>query len=47
MAPEVMIPLVLTTAPVAIVLITLLYRYQRTKIRYQALIQLAEKGVDL
>lgn len=41
------IPLVLTGAPVIIVLIVLRYRFLQTRARYQALMQLADKGVDL
>ncbi len=41
------IPLIVMTAPVLIVLIFLRYRYQQTQARYQALLQLADKGVEL
>ena len=41
------IPLVVMTAPVLIVLILLRYRHQQTQARYRALLQLADKGVDL
>ncbi|HEX4534706.1 MAG TPA: DUF6249 domain-containing protein [Rhizomicrobium sp.] len=44
---EIFIPLVLTGAPVLIVLIAMRYRYQQTQARYTALLQLAEKGVEL
>jgi len=41
------IPFIVMLAPVLIVLITLRYRYQQTQARYQMLLQLADKGVDL
>jgi Domain of unknown function (DUF6249) len=41
------IPLVVTMAPVLIVLIMLRYRYRQTQARYQTLLQLADKGVEL
>jgi hypothetical protein len=41
------IPLVVMMAPVLIVLIMLRYRYQQTQARYQTLLQLADKGVEL
>lgn len=41
------IPLVVMAAPVLIVLILLRYRYHQTQARYQTLLQLADKGVDL
>ncbi len=44
---EFMIPLIVMLAPVSIVLIVLRYRYLQTKARYQALMQLADKGVEL
>ncbi len=47
MTPEIFIPLVLTMAPVAIVLIVLRYRYVQTQARYRMLVQLAEKNVTL
>jgi hypothetical protein len=47
MSPEFFIPLVLTLAPVLVVLIALRYRYRQTQARYQTLLQLADKGVDL
>jgi hypothetical protein len=42
-----LIPLVVMMAPVLIVLIMLRYRYRQTQARYQMLLQLADKGVDL
>lgn len=42
-----LIPLVVMTAPVLITLIFLRYRYQQTQARYQTILQLAEKGVEL
>ncbi|MDN5924467.1 MAG: DUF6249 domain-containing protein [Xanthomonadales bacterium] len=47
MTPDIFIPFVLMLAPVLIVLIVLRYRQQQTKTRYEALVQLAEKGVQL
>ena len=47
MRPELFIPFVLTLAPVLVVLIALRYRYRQTQARYQTLLQLADKGVDL
>lgn len=44
---EFMIPFVLMLGPVLIVLIVLRYRQQQTRTRYEALLQLADKGVDL
>lgn len=44
---EIFIPLVLTGAPVLIVLIAMRYRYQQTQARYRMLLQLTEKGVEL
>ena len=41
------IPFVVMGAPVIIVLIVLRYRYLQTQARYQALMQLADKGVEL
>lgn len=41
------IPLVVMAAPVLIVLTVLRYRYRQTQARYQALMQLADKGVAL
>ncbi|HEY4147239.1 DUF6249 domain-containing protein [Pinirhizobacter sp.] len=41
------IPFVVMSAPVLIVLIVLRYRYLQSKARYHALMQLADKGVDL
>lgn len=40
------IPFVTMAAPVLIVLIVLRYRQQQTQARYQALLQLADKGVE-
>ncbi len=42
-----LIPLVVMMTPVLVVLILLRYRYQQTQARYQLLLQLAEKGVEL
>lgn len=42
-----LIPLVVMAAPVLIVLTVLRYRYRQTQARYQALMQLADKGVEL
>ena len=47
MRPEYFIPFVLTLAPVLIALIVLRYRYRQTQARYQTLLQLADKGVEL
>ena len=47
MEPFFVIPLVVMLAPVLIVLILLRYRYQQTQARYQTMLQLADKGVDL
>ena len=47
MEPFLIIPFVVMLAPVLIVLIMLRYRYQQTQARYQLLLQLAEKGVEL
>jgi hypothetical protein len=47
MAPEFFIPLAVLSAPVLIVLIALRYRYLQTQMRFRALIDLAEKGVEL
>lgn len=47
MTPEIFIPFVLMLAPVLIVLIVLRYRQQQAKIRYDALVQLADKGIEL
>jgi len=44
---ELFIPCVVMLAPVLIVLITFRYRYEQTRARYQLLLQLADKGVDL
>ena len=42
-----LIPLIVMAAPVLIVLTVLRYRYRQTQARYQALLQLADKGADL
>jgi hypothetical protein len=42
-----LIPLVVMAAPVLIVLMVLRYRHQQTQARYHALLQLADKGVEL
>lgn len=47
MTPEIFIPFVLMLAPVLIVLIVLRYRQQQTQTRYKALVELADKGVEL
>ncbi len=47
MRPEFFIPFVLTLAPVLVALIALRYRYRQTQARYQTLLQLADKGVEL
>ena len=44
---ELLMPLIMLSAPVLIVLIVLRYRYQQTQARYRTLLQLAEKGVEL
>ncbi len=44
---NILIPVVVMMAPVLIVLILLRYRYQQTQARYQTLLQLADKGVEL
>jgi hypothetical protein len=41
------IPLIVLSAPVLIVLITLGYRDRQTQARYRTLLQLADKGVEL
>lgn len=41
------IPLILMSAPVLIILIVLRYGYRRTQARYNVLLQLADKGVEL
>ena len=43
----ILIPIVVMMAPVLIVLILLRYRYQQTQARYQTMLQLADKGVEL
>lgn len=47
MEPNLFIPFVVMLAPVLIVLIVLRYRQQQTRTRYDALVQLADKGVEL
>ncbi|MEO8670565.1 MAG: DUF6249 domain-containing protein [Tahibacter sp.] len=42
-----LIPLVVMAAPVLIVLMVLRYRHQQTQARYQTLLQLADKNVEL
>ncbi len=42
-----LIPLIMMMAPVLVVLILLRYRYQQTQARYQTMLQLADKGVEL
>jgi len=42
-----LIPLVVMSAPVLIILIVLRYNYRRTQARYNTLLQLADKGVEL
>lgn len=42
-----LIPFFILTPPVLIVVGVLYYRYRRTQARYQLLLQLAEKGVEL
>ena len=42
-----LIPLIVMMAPVLIVLILLRYRYRQTQARYQTMLQLADKGVEL
>ena len=41
------IPLIVLSAPVLIVLLTLRYRDRQTQARYRTLLQLADKGVEL
>lgn len=41
------IPFIVMSMPVFVVLILMHYRSQQTRARYQALIQLADKGVEL
>ncbi len=43
----ILIPLVVMMAPVLIVVILLRYRYRQTQARYQTMLQLADKGVEL
>lgn len=47
MEPSIFIPFVLMLGPTLIVLIFLRYRYLQTQARYNTLLQLAEKGVEL
>jgi len=47
MTPELFIPFAVLSAPILIVLIALRYRYLQTQMRFRALIDLAEKGVEL
>lgn len=47
MDPAIFIPFVFLLAPTLIVLIFLRYRYLQTQARYNTLLQLAEKGVEL
>ena len=42
-----LIPVVVMAAPILIVLMVMRYRYQQTQARYHALLQLADKGVEL
>jgi hypothetical protein len=42
-----LIPLIVMLAPVLVALILLRYRYQQTQARYQTMLQLADKGVEL
>jgi hypothetical protein len=42
-----LIPFMVMTAPIFVVLIVLHYRHQQTQARYQMLLQLADKGVEL
>lgn len=44
---EFVIPLILCFAPVLAVLVVFFFRHQQTKARYQTLMYLADKGVDL
>lgn len=44
---ELFVPFILMAAPVLIVWIVLRYRYRQTQARYGALLQLADKGVEL
>jgi hypothetical protein len=47
MDPTLFIPFVMFLGPTLIVLIFLRYRYLQTQARYNTLLQLAEKGVEL
>ena len=44
---ELLLPLIILSAPVLIVLMVLRYRYRQTQARYRTLLQLADKGVAL
>lgn len=44
---EFIIPLIMCFAPVLTVLVVFFFRHQQTKARYQTLMYLADKGVDL
>lgn len=44
---EFVLPLILCLAPVLAVFVVLFYRHQQTKARYQTLMYLADKGLDL
>ncbi|MFZ6799000.1 DUF6249 domain-containing protein [Undibacterium sp. Di24W] len=44
---EFVLPLILCFAPVLAVFVVLFYRHQQTKARYQTLMYLADKGLDL
>nr|WP_315483361.1 DUF6249 domain-containing protein [uncultured Undibacterium sp.] len=44
---EFIIPLIMCFAPVLAVLVVFFFRHQQTKARYQTLMYLADKGVDL
>lgn len=43
----VLVPVVVTLAPVLIALVVFRYRYEQTQARYRTLIELADKGVAL
>lgn len=43
----IVIPIVVMLGPALIILIMLRYRYQQTQARYQTLLHLADKGVEL
>ena len=44
---EFVLPLILCLSPVLAVFVVLFYRHQQTKARYQTLMYLADKGLDL